>query len=465
MLILSIDCAGSGCGVCVFQNGNVIAAAHEVMERGQDQRLMPLIVEMMQQASVSFDQLDRIAVTRGPGSFTGLRIGLAAARGIGLAAGKPVIGIDRFAIYREQFLGGCLKHFSNGAMEEMKFLPPWGEARRGVGEDALTDTEASRKMVTSTPPLPPPQGEGKTPSTTAPNLLVIINSRRNELYCRFYPVTGQATEPMMWTAEEITMFLKNKNNMIVTGDFIDISPSRLREGLGEGWQTQDVGLSPPSVQRFAAQCFSITPASGREAPTASFLHATEPEHITAARLAAIANPENPDHLPRPLYIRAPDVTMPKNNLTVQRLGQEHAERMAELHAESFGKKKWSLQQFKSSLALDTTRGWGVIQGTTVVGFILCQLIPDQSEILALCVRPGHRRQGIGEKLLNAAADAAQEAGSHLYLEVAEDNVAAITLYTKRGFIQTGNRPRYYQMGKQTVDAILFTLEINPTPCP
>src|SRR3984957_2129291 len=103
MLILSLDSAGSGCSACIWRDGQVVAAAAESMQRGQDRRLMPLILEVMKKANTEFEALDRITVTRGPGSFTGLRIGLAAARGIGLAAGKPVIGIDRFSIYREMF--------------------------------------------------------------------------------------------------------------------------------------------------------------------------------------------------------------------------------------------------------------------------------------------------------------------------------------------------------------------------
>src|ERR1700733_6915297 len=102
MLILSLDSAGAHCGVCVWHSGKILAKAQEPMERGQDQRLMPLVLETIDKAKVKFSSLDRVAVTRGPGSFTGLRISLAVARGIGLAADKPVIGIDRFMIYREQ---------------------------------------------------------------------------------------------------------------------------------------------------------------------------------------------------------------------------------------------------------------------------------------------------------------------------------------------------------------------------
>ncbi len=171
------------------------------MERGQDARLIPLVQQAMAGANVSFADLDRIAVTRGPGSFTGLRIGLAAARGIGLAAEKPVVGIDRFSIHRAQ-----------------------------------------RKE--------------------ARDLLVILESRRLELYTRHYPSSGVLPEP---------------------------------------------GLSPPEeIERFLAQHTGVEIAGDVEAFKADSLEA---EVVTCAALAALADPEGADFLPRPLYLRAPDVTI------------------------------------------------------------------------------------------------------------------------------------------------------------
>ena len=60
---------------------------------------MPLIARVMDRAGLEFAALDRIAVTTGPGSFTGLRVGIAAARGIALAAGKPAIGLSTLAAF------------------------------------------------------------------------------------------------------------------------------------------------------------------------------------------------------------------------------------------------------------------------------------------------------------------------------------------------------------------------------
>jgi tRNA threonylcarbamoyl adenosine modification protein YeaZ len=69
------------------------------MLRGHAEALLPLIGGVMDKAGIRFSDLDRIAVTTGPGSFTGLRVGIAAARGIALASGKPAYGLTTLAAY------------------------------------------------------------------------------------------------------------------------------------------------------------------------------------------------------------------------------------------------------------------------------------------------------------------------------------------------------------------------------
>jgi tRNA threonylcarbamoyladenosine biosynthesis protein TsaB len=68
------------------------------MPQGQAEALVPLIERVMAEAGVSYARLDRIAVTVGPGSFTGVRVGLSTARALGLAAGKPVIGVSSLEV-------------------------------------------------------------------------------------------------------------------------------------------------------------------------------------------------------------------------------------------------------------------------------------------------------------------------------------------------------------------------------
>jgi tRNA threonylcarbamoyladenosine biosynthesis protein TsaB len=101
MLILAIDTALDACaaGVLDTEAGRLIAQESQAMKRGHAEALMPLIARVMKAAGVGFLNLDRIAVTTGPGSFTGLRVGLSAARGIALAAGKPVVGLTTLSAF------------------------------------------------------------------------------------------------------------------------------------------------------------------------------------------------------------------------------------------------------------------------------------------------------------------------------------------------------------------------------
>ena len=71
---------------------------------------MPLIARVLERAGLDFAALDRIAVTTGPGSFTGLRVGIAAARGIALAAGKPAVGLSTLAAYAAPFIAADDTH-------------------------------------------------------------------------------------------------------------------------------------------------------------------------------------------------------------------------------------------------------------------------------------------------------------------------------------------------------------------
>src|SRR6202046_2678989 len=101
MLILAIDTALDACaaGVLDTEAGKLIAQESLAMKRGHAEALRPLIGRVIDQSGIGFAALDRIAVTTGPGSFTGLRVGLSAARGIALAANKPVVGVTTLTAY------------------------------------------------------------------------------------------------------------------------------------------------------------------------------------------------------------------------------------------------------------------------------------------------------------------------------------------------------------------------------
>lgn len=93
MIVLGLDTCLNACSAAVLDGGRVLASRSEPMARGHQERLAPLAAEAMSLAGVDFPALDRIGVTVGPGSFTGLRVGLAFAKGLASALSIPAIGV------------------------------------------------------------------------------------------------------------------------------------------------------------------------------------------------------------------------------------------------------------------------------------------------------------------------------------------------------------------------------------
>src|SRR6188474_851896 len=101
MRVLAIDTALEACSVAVLDTDRPDLRAHESlpMQRGHAEALMPLVARVLDRVQFDFSAIDRVAVTTGPGSFTGLRVGIAAARGIALASGKPAIGLSTLSAF------------------------------------------------------------------------------------------------------------------------------------------------------------------------------------------------------------------------------------------------------------------------------------------------------------------------------------------------------------------------------
>ena len=94
--VLAFDAAGAACSAAARRDGAVVARRFAAMARGQSEVLVPMIREVMEDAGLAFEALEALAVTVGPGGFTGVRIGLATARALALAADRPLIGISNF---------------------------------------------------------------------------------------------------------------------------------------------------------------------------------------------------------------------------------------------------------------------------------------------------------------------------------------------------------------------------------
>ena len=93
-LILAFDTSAAHCAAALL-SGDRLWLKTEAMEKGQAERLMPLISDLLAEAGVVLADVTAIAVGTGPGNFTGVRIAVAAARGLALGLGVPAIGVTR----------------------------------------------------------------------------------------------------------------------------------------------------------------------------------------------------------------------------------------------------------------------------------------------------------------------------------------------------------------------------------
>jgi tRNA threonylcarbamoyladenosine biosynthesis protein TsaB len=119
MRILALDTATSACTVAVCDDERVLAEATLQVPRAHSTRLMPLIAQAVSDSGLNKADLDAIAVGVGPGSFTGLRIGLATAKGLGFALGKPCVGVP------------TLKAMAYGTGAQIGLVVPVLDAKRG----------------------------------------------------------------------------------------------------------------------------------------------------------------------------------------------------------------------------------------------------------------------------------------------------------------------------------------------
>ncbi|MBN9412892.1 MAG: tRNA (adenosine(37)-N6)-threonylcarbamoyltransferase complex dimerization subunit type 1 TsaB [Candidatus Paracaedimonas acanthamoebae] len=155
MNILAFESANFSLSIAV-QNCDNQRAFREVREvRGQDTKALPLIIEALQEVNLKFEDIDLISTTLGPGSFTGLRVGLSLARGFRLALGIPLVTFNSF--------------------------------------DWVFETVKEKQKYEE--------------------IYVILNSQREELFFKKYAITNQ--DPELLTGQEIANLITSKPTLII----------------------------------------------------------------------------------------------------------------------------------------------------------------------------------------------------------------------------------------------------------
>ena len=145
MRLLVIDTGLAACQAAVFDGERALSAQCEPMARGHQERLAPMVREAMAEADVAFRSLDRIAVTVGPGSFTGVRVGLAFAKGLSLALETPCVGVGTLAALAASLCGTDRRAAVIDAGRGSVYLQLFeGEAELAAPDILLLETAAAR---------------------------------------------------------------------------------------------------------------------------------------------------------------------------------------------------------------------------------------------------------------------------------------------------------------------------------
>lgn len=151
MIVLAIDTCLNACSAAVVDEGRVLARRTEVMARGHQERLAPLVAEVMAEAGIAFDALDRIGVTVGPGSFTGLRVGLAFAKGLAAALDIPAVGVGTLEALAQPYPGVVIAVLD--AKRGQVYLQGFADGRPVTAPDVLPLETAAARVAELQPQL------------------------------------------------------------------------------------------------------------------------------------------------------------------------------------------------------------------------------------------------------------------------------------------------------------------------
>lgn len=376
MIVLSLDTAHAACSACVFDTelNCALSLVSEPMHRGHAERLTDMVSEAIGSAGISVSDIDRLAACSGPGTFTGVRIGLAFVRGMALVLNVPAVGITTFAALAER----C------------------------------------RQL------------------TADRDVWVVQDARRGEVYLQGFAGDGSSLHPASVLSVSAAQKVLSDNKGLVVGS-------------GAGLVDLPAGLAVSDVGDI-------------------------PDVAIVARLASLVT--DTDAPVVPFYLRAPDakaqdplIRHHESALSIERVGVEYADILAAIHVLCF-EESWDAGAMSALLA---TPGSTTLLATPGKnghgepgGFVMLRSAADEVEVLTLAVLPHKRRRGVARALMQAVRQHAEETGaSRIFIEYAQNNLAAHALYEKAGYTQDGVRKNYYRSADGTVcNAVTASLSLR-----
>ncbi len=397
MRVLAIDSSGLTATVAVVEDDLTVAEYTVNYKKTHSQTLLPMIDEVVKMTELDLNTIDAIAVAGGPGSFTGLRIGSATAKGLGLALDKPLIHVPTVDGLAYNVFG-C---------EDI--ICPIMDARRNQVYTGIYTF--SRKSG--------PAGE-KTDGS-----------------CRTEPVFQVIKMQMAVGIEELAERLNRYHRPVVfLGDGVPVYEKILEEKLKVPYT-----FAPAYMNRQRA---AVVGTLGIQ-------------YYKAGRYES-AGEHRPDYLRMSQAERERAEREKNAEVTVRRLQAEDAAAVAEMEQQNFSD-PWSEKSILETISQKQTICIAAEKAGHLIGYMLTYFAADEGEIARIAVQKEARRQGTAGRLLLFLEDVCREKKiTKLLLDVRESNEAARSFYKYSGFAEDGIRKGFYSNPSE--DAVLMSRKLG-----
>ena len=392
----------------------VVACAEASAHRASNTQLLPRIDALLAEQGVARGELACIVVGRGPGSFTGVRIAMATAKGVASALGVGLVGVSSLdaVAWNAQAAGvrGPLAVVADAMRKEVYPVryQLTGEGVCRLGADRVVKAEAAAAELAAC-------------ATETPRLAVT-----GDALAKYADLFAPAGEPLLWAP---------------TG-------RGLLQALQAAWRAGEADPFDAARHNPAFALPVYTRLSDAEENERIRLAKNDPKNLAAGVQDVAPRRDQRASMHDTAILNARPAA---DGIVYKPLDAAHAAAVSALEAQVMGSDAWNEHLVADELPRPDRVWWAAYDGEQLLGYAGGWVVDGQVQILKVGVDPSQRRRGIARELLaRVAADARNLGAATCSLEVRAGNVGAQAFYEALGFHTLGTRPRYYSDGEDAL---------------
>ena len=395
----------------------VVACAEASAHRASNTQLLPRIDALLAEQGVARGELACIVVGRGPGSFTGVRIAMATAKGVASALGVGLVGVSSLdaVAWNAQAAGvrGPLAVVADAMRKEVYPVryQLTGEGVCRLGADRVVKAEAAAAELAAC-------------ATETPRLAVTGDALAK--YADLFAPAGEALPSELWAP---------------TG-------RGLLQALQAAWRAGEADPFDAARHNPAFALPVYTRLSDAEENERIRLAKNDPKNLAAGVQDVAPRRDQRASMHDTAILNARPAA---DGIVYKPLDAAHAAAVSALEAQVMGSDAWNEHLVADELPRPDRVWWAAYDGEQLLGYAGGWVVDGQVQILKVGVDPSQRRRGIAcELLARVAADARNLGAATCSLEVRAGNVGAQAFYEALGFHTLGTRPRYYSDGEDAL---------------